>query len=70
MSLTTADDEVLDTLQAAELLGFKPVTLDIWRSKGAGPPYVKLGRSVRYHRRTIIQWAMAQTRNAPPPEAA
>jgi len=38
----------LTTTEAAEHLGVKPGTLEVWRVQGKGPTYLKLGRSVRY----------------------
>jgi hypothetical protein len=38
----------LNEKQAAEILGKKPQTLRNDRHNRKGPPYVKLGRSVRY----------------------
>ncbi len=34
--------------EAARLLTLAPSTLRIWRSKGRGPRFVRLGRAVRY----------------------
>ena len=39
---------LLDTRKAAEFLTIKKQTLDLWRSKGTGPSFLKLGRAVRY----------------------
>jgi predicted DNA-binding transcriptional regulator AlpA len=41
-------DELLNDHEAAEMLGLTVDVLQAWRRKGLGPPYVKLGRSVRY----------------------
>lgn len=38
----------LTTDQAAELLTVSPSTLEVWRYRGTGPRFVKIGRSVRY----------------------
>ena len=38
---------LLTTREAAEYLNVKPNTLDIWRMKGAGPRYVRLGTGTR-----------------------
>ena len=38
----------LTTNQAAEALGVKPATLEVWRCQGRGPRFLKLGRVVRY----------------------
>lgn len=39
---------MLDNDSTAELLGWKPSTLNILRSKGLGPVYSKTGGRVRY----------------------
>lgn len=38
----------LTTKQAAKLLQLSPAALTNWRSKGGGPIYYKIGRSIRY----------------------
>lgn len=47
----------MTTDQAAELLGVSPRTLEDWRYRGCGPSYRKLGRSVRYLKSQVIEWA-------------
>ena len=43
-------EKLLNTVEAAEYIGVKRGTLEIWRLKKTGPDYVKLsGRCVRYH---------------------
>lgn len=53
-------DELLDNEQTAALLGIKPNTLEIWRHKGKGPEFLKLGDApqapVRYRRSGIAEW--------------
>lgn len=41
---------VLSTPEAAEYLNIPQGTLEVWRSRGreGGPPFVRLGRCVRY----------------------
>jgi predicted DNA-binding transcriptional regulator AlpA len=58
-------DEAVDTTEASRLVGFPVCTLHTWRSRGDGPPFLKVGRrSVRYQRRTLLQWmAERQRRN-------
>ncbi|MFH7319774.1 helix-turn-helix transcriptional regulator [Desulfurivibrio sp. D14AmB] len=34
--------------EAADFLGLKKGTLDVWATRGQGPRYLKLGRAVRY----------------------
>ncbi|WP_262476792.1 helix-turn-helix transcriptional regulator [Acinetobacter ursingii] len=35
--------DLLTTKEAASLLGFKKNTLEIWRTKGKGPQFIKVG---------------------------
>ncbi|QDP20023.1 helix-turn-helix domain-containing protein [Sphingomonas xanthus] len=53
-------DDLLTNEQAAKLLGIKPTTLEIWRTKGKSPPFLKLGTSkqapIRYHRAALAVW--------------
>ena len=58
----TADGVRYDPLEmetparVSALMGYAPMTLAIWRTRGEGPPYVKLGRSIRYPRGRLIKW--------------
>jgi len=59
-----ADDLTLvDTKQAADILGVHYLTLQNWRSTGKSPKFVKCGRSVRYRVSDLKAWLEAQTRN-------
>lgn len=40
--------EYTDNAGAAAFLGVKPGTLEIWRTKREGPPFLKIGKVVRY----------------------
>ncbi len=53
-------DVYLDTREAAELLKLSPVTLTQWRSHDCGPPFLRLGRAVRYRASELRAWADAQ----------
>lgn len=53
--------EMIDTERAASVLGLKPQTLHLWRCKGKGPKYKKLGRAVRYARSDLEKWAADNT---------
>ena len=65
--MTTPVDlnDLLETEQAAKLLGIKKNTLEIWRHRGKGPPFVKLGTSpqapVRYLRSAVMAWLAQQS---------
>lgn len=60
MSLTVELGDLLDNEQAADMLGIKPNTLEIWRHRGKGPPFLKLGDTpqapVRYMRSSVLDW--------------
>lgn len=51
----------LTTKQAAEYLGVTPSTMYGWRHSGGGPVYVKMGRSVRYKREELDNFAAKNT---------
>lgn len=44
----------------AVVTGHTPSTLEVWRSLGRGPRYLKLGRSVRYRKRDVERWLAEQ----------
>jgi len=48
-------------MQAAMFLGISVRTLQAWRVRGGGPPYVKIGRAVRYQRRQLVAFQTANT---------
>lgn len=48
-------------MQAAIFLGVSVRTLQAWRLRGAGPPYCKIGRAVRYQRRALVKFQEKHT---------
>jgi predicted DNA-binding transcriptional regulator AlpA len=62
--------ELLTPEQVAEMLQVHPGTLENWRVKGEGPPFVKLGgkrRSpVRYRRKDVEDWIYTDVKRAKP----
>jgi hypothetical protein len=42
--------------ELAELLRLPERTLEDWRQTHAGPPYLKLGRHVRYDVQDVLAW--------------
>lgn len=51
---THSSDPLLSEQQAADMLGVKPTTLQVWRStKRYGLAYIKVGRLVRYRHSTL-----------------
>jgi predicted DNA-binding transcriptional regulator AlpA len=55
-------DELLDQRQAATRLGLPSArTLEAWRRRGYGPPFLRLSpRLVRYRASDIEQWLAAR----------
>jgi hypothetical protein len=61
--------DLIQSSEAAKLLGVKPQTLATWRCERRGPPYVKIGRNCLYVRPGIHRWIAQQLRD-PGHEAA
>lgn len=62
LSMPTPTQDVaalLNEKEAARFLSMSYRTLQSWRSAGEGPPYLKLGRSIRYRRGDLIAWVDA-----------
>jgi hypothetical protein len=52
---------IMDQVEAGIFLGGKgvpiaPHTLADWRTNKKGPPYLKVGRLVRYHEEDLLSW--------------
>ncbi|TYT74320.1 helix-turn-helix transcriptional regulator [Desulfobotulus mexicanus] len=56
------NSEFLTTAQAADFLGLKKGTLEIWRVYGKGAAFIKMGRAVRYRREDLERWITDQKR--------
>lgn len=53
---------LLDTRATAEMLGVQPRTLEAWRMRGHGPPFITLSpRCVRYQLDAVEQWLEERT---------
>jgi predicted DNA-binding transcriptional regulator AlpA len=60
---------LLETVHAADELGLSPRTLEGWRRRGEGPPYLKIGRRVKYRPEDIEAYKAARLcANLPPPQ--
>ena len=64
MSNRLAVEPTFDTIAAAELLGIKPSTLEVWRCKGSGPRFVKLGTRVVYRLHDLTDFLDSRTRSS------
>jgi predicted DNA-binding transcriptional regulator AlpA len=54
------DEPVVTERAAAKLCGLSVSTLRRLRHRQAGPPYMVLGRSIRYSLPTVRQWLAGQ----------
>lgn len=63
-SATSDPDALLVEVHAAKLLAVSTRTLQAWRRKNFGPPFVRLGRGIRYRRTDLLSWVAAQVRSA------
>lgn len=53
-------DEWTDTDGVAEHIGVPPKTIVTWRYLRSGPPYVKVGKHVRYRWADVDAWLAQQ----------
>jgi predicted DNA-binding transcriptional regulator AlpA len=54
--LEVAVKRLLKSKELAEVFGLEDNTLRIWRARGEGPPYYKVGSSVRYDQEKVREW--------------
>lgn len=59
--MNSQNDELLNETQVAKLIGMARGTVCRWRHERRGPMYMKLGRSVRYHRSVVEAWMLEQS---------
>jgi predicted DNA-binding transcriptional regulator AlpA len=57
-------ERLLTARDAADRLRLSPSWLAKARMRGDGPPFLKLGRSVRYGESALAKWTRARTRNS------
>jgi excisionase family DNA binding protein len=60
-----SEDALLTEDEAADALRISVRTLQAWRMKEAGPPFVRVGRTIRYRRGHIKDWIKLNTCGAP-----
>lgn len=58
-------DTLLTEKQLAEIFSLSDVTLRIWRTKGKGPPHVKIGGAVRYREKDVEAWIASRVVEVP-----
>ena len=53
--------ELLTSKEAAEFLKISRHTLEAWRCKGEGPPFMRAGRLARYDKEELERWLKSRT---------
>ncbi len=48
--------KLLTTEEVADILGYKPETMEYWRATRQGPDYIKAGRNVLYRSKDVVDW--------------
>ena len=61
---TETAPEVVDVRSASRIVGLAPATLTTLRTRGGGPPFVKLGRRVFYRVQDLRAWRDARLRSS------
>lgn len=57
-------DALLFGAEAASLVALSIRTFEALRLRGGGPPFIKLGRAVRYRRGDVLAWAAGKLRRS------
>jgi hypothetical protein len=66
---TDNSDCYLTEDEAAAFTSFSPRTLQAWRQQNVGPPFIRVRRSIRYCRASLIAWMKAQTQQTASPSS-
>jgi hypothetical protein len=62
--LEVIPEPLLTTVETAEIIKQKPRTLDSWRLRGFGPPYIQINdKNIRYRRSDVLAWIAKLRRN-------
>jgi excisionase family DNA binding protein len=63
MQTQTTQDPLLSEAEAAQFLGVKATTLQVWRCTKRYPlPFIKIGRLVRYRQSNLDAFLVLRTR--------
>ena len=54
-------DRRMTAAETAAYINFEEQTLAAWRSARKGPPFIKLGKAVRYSQRAVDEWLKKNT---------
>jgi hypothetical protein len=53
-------ENLMSDEELGKLLGYSRKTLETWRSRRIGPPWIKTGRRIFYDKRKVDLWLEAQ----------
>jgi excisionase family DNA binding protein len=56
MAVSDDDDRLMGRWDLAEYLRVSPRTVDSWREKNFGPPFMRVGMQIRYRKRDVDAW--------------
>lgn len=60
----STSQNLLTTEESAHFLRLQKNTLEVWRLRGTGPAYLKLGRRVLYRRESLEQFMAERERRS------
>lgn len=59
-------EPVLTEYEVAKLIGVAARTLQLWRQKRIGPPYLQISRrTIRYRYDDVMQWVLTKSNTLP-----
>lgn len=53
--------KLLTTKEAAAFLTLSPITLEGYRCRHAGPPFIQVGGAIRYSQDALEEWLRSRT---------
>lgn len=62
--MDTLQAQLLNETQVARRLHCEVKTLQAWRCRGGGPPFVKVGRLVRYNPSSVAAWIESREKHS------
>ena len=63
VSAQQSGNDLVTEREAARILAVSKRTLQAWRMKGCGPPFVRVGRAIRYRQSALDAWINANTQS-------
>jgi hypothetical protein len=58
--MSSVIEPLVDPVRVARLLGIEVETLGVWRRRGFGPPWYRIGKKVKYSLPDVQTWMAAQ----------